>query len=105
MLVAAVAMLTGLARAEEKKEDNAKVVQLKDCPEAVQKTIKENAGDATIKEIEQADEKGKAHYDVVIVKDGQEKEFSVAPDGKFLGWEEDEQGGDKSKEQKGEHND
>ncbi|HNX36320.1 MAG TPA: hypothetical protein PKM57_16985 [Kiritimatiellia bacterium] len=74
----------------EDKDDDEQEVELKDCPAAVQKTIKEKAGDAAIQEIEKEDEDGKTVYDVEIKKDGKEREFSVAADGKFLGWEEDD---------------
>jgi hypothetical protein len=88
-VIASLAMLAGNAVAEE-KEENEQKVSLKDCPPAVQKTIKEKAGDAKIEAIEKKTEDDKVTYEAKIEKDGKEREFYVAADGKFLGWEDEE---------------
>lgn len=64
-------------------------VTLKDCPAPVQKTIKQNTGDAAIVEINREDVDGDIEYVVTIKQDGKERDMFVAPDGKFLGWEEE----------------
>lgn len=98
------------AAAEEKDGDdeNEVKVQLKDCPEAVQKTIKKEAGSGKIREIEKEQEGGKTVYEAEVVIDSKEYEITVAEDGKLLEKEEegaedddadddDEKGGDTKK--------
>ena len=84
------------AFAEEKEEK----VKLADCPEAVQKTIKDNANGGTIVEIEKETNKdGTVTYEAEVKKaDGTEIEIEVAADGKLIGIEveddEDDKDGD-----------
>ena len=70
-------------------EENEVKVQLKDCPEAVQKTIKKEAGSGKIREIEKEQEGGKTVYEAEVVIDGKEYEITVAEDGKLLEKEEE----------------
>jgi len=62
-----------------------KGVPLDDLPPAVQKTIKSHLQGGVIQEIELATEKERKVYEVEILKDGQEIEFLVSSDGKYLG--------------------
>jgi uncharacterized membrane protein YkoI len=70
------------AQAHEEKEEH---VNLKDLPEAVQKTMKEKAGDNEIIRIEKEARKGKTVYEAVIKKDGKEWGLAVDENGKYLG--------------------
>ena len=84
---------------DEKEEK----VSLKDCPAAVQKTIKGKAADAKIEEIEKQTTDSKVVYEVDIEKDGKDQTFRVAEDGQFLGWVDEEK--DESKEHDGKDKD
>jgi hypothetical protein len=64
------------------------VVELKDCPVAVQKTIKEKAGQAAITGISKLTAGANIRYAATTKRDGVERDFSVTADGKFLGWED-----------------
>jgi uncharacterized membrane protein YkoI len=70
------------AQAHEEKEEH---VDMKDLPEAVQKTLKEKAGDNEIIRIEKETEKGKTVYEGVIKKNGKEWGLAVDENGKYLG--------------------
>ena len=74
--------------AEEKK------VSLAELPASVRETVQQQAAGAEITEIEMEKEDGKVVYEIEILKDGEEKDFCVAPDGRFLGFEDDEEDGD-----------
>jgi ABC-type Na+ efflux pump permease subunit len=87
----------GVARAEEKQKEEK--VALKDVPAAVKKTIEEKAKDAKIEEIEKKTKDSKVTYEVKIEKDEKHREFYVAEDGKFLGWEDEK----KCKHEEGKH--
>lgn len=82
--------LSGLSPgfAEEKEQK----VRLSDCPEAVQKTIKENAAGGKIIEVEKETSKsGTVTYEAEIkTSDGKAIEIEVAEDGKLLKTEFDE---------------
>lgn len=67
-------------------------IKFEDCPKAVQQTILAQLKDGKIKEIEKADENGAITYEVEAVINGEVVEFIVASDGKFIGFEEDENG-------------
>lgn len=89
LLAAAFALaLPGHARAGENDEKNEQKVQLADCPQPVQDTIKQQAGDAKIVEIEKKGEEdeGKGVYYEAKVKGagGKMSEIEVAPDGKLI---------------------
>jgi len=59
-------------------------VELRTLPEAVQKTINEQAAGGKIREIERETEEGKTFYEVDITKDGKRMEFKVDDTGKLL---------------------
>jgi uncharacterized membrane protein YkoI len=86
LFVVSAAVVTA---AEQEGEQNEIKVQLKDCPEAVQKTIKKEAGDGKIVEVEKEREDGTVVYEAEVIIDGQEYEITVAEDGKLLGKEKE----------------
>ncbi len=59
-------------------------VELKDLPQAVQKTINDQAAGGKIREIERETEDGTTFYEVDITKDGKRMEFKVSDTGKLL---------------------
>jgi uncharacterized membrane protein YkoI len=66
-------------------------VTLDKVPAGVRATIEKHAGDAKVQKVEIiTSENGKQVYDVEIQKGGKTTEFSVAPDGKYLGIKADE---------------
>jgi len=84
ILLLAITVFAG----EEKNEGNEKEISLKDAPPAVQAAIEKQAAGKEIKEIEIKTKDGKEIY---VVDEGTEKDFMVSSDGKFLGFEEEEQ--------------
>lgn len=60
---------------------------LDQVPPAVAATIRARSEGATIKELTREDEGGVPVYVTVIIKNGREREFKVAADGKFMYWE------------------
>ena len=61
------------------------VVDQKSLPEAVQKTITEQAKGGKIVSIHREDDKdGKWNYEVAVVTEGKEWGFEVDPNGKFV---------------------
>ena len=93
-VMAFTAALPALADGKEEK------VKLGDCPEAVQKTINDNANGGKIVEIEKETKKdGTVVYEAEVKKaDGTEIEIVVAADGKLIEIEveddEDDKDGD-----------
>ena len=78
-------VLPALIYAKEEK------VKLADCPEAVQKTIKEKANGGKIVEVEKETKKdGTVVYEAEIKKDGKEIEVVVAADGTLIKVEEED---------------
>jgi uncharacterized membrane protein YkoI len=77
-------------RIKEKEEE----LSIDQVPDAVKATILAEAGDGTIKEIELENENGQTFYEADVIIDGQEFEIKVAPDGKLLGKEIDDEDGD-----------
>jgi uncharacterized membrane protein YkoI len=59
-------------------------VLLRELPKAAQKTIREQLQGATLGEIERNTEDGKVTFTVNITRAGEEREFTVAEDGKLL---------------------
>ena len=66
-------------------EENEETVQMSSLPEAVQKTIKDKAGNNEIEKIEKKTEEGKTVYQAHVKKSGgEEVEIKVAEDGKLI---------------------
>jgi uncharacterized membrane protein YkoI len=77
-------------------------VALDQSPAAVQKTIKAEAGDGTVKKVMKTMEDGKEHFGVVVMgKDDKKQWFEVAADGTLMPKEKDE--ADEEHEKHGEH--
>ena len=89
----AIALAAGSAVAGAKEEK----VKLEDCPQAVQKTIKDNADGSKILEIEKETNKdGTVTYEAEVKKaDGTVVEIEVATDGKLIDIEVEDDQGDK----------
>lgn len=81
-------------------EENEQKVKLSDCPEAVQKTIKENAAGGKIIEVEKETSKsGTVTYEAEIkTSDGKVIEIEVAEDGKLLKTEAEDDDEDEDEE-------
>ncbi|MHC4982976.1 MAG: hypothetical protein ACYTF6_07390 [Planctomycetota bacterium] len=87
VVVALTAMLTAwdVARAEAEEGDNdEKTLTIDQVPAAVKATILKEAGNNEIKEIEEETEDGQTVYEAEWIADGKEVEIEVAPDGKLL---------------------
>ena len=93
-VVTALAFALALPAFADGKEEK---VKLEDCPEAVQKTIKENANGGKIVEIEKETNKdGTVTYEAEVKKtDGTEIEIEVAADGKLIKIETEDDEDDK----------
>jgi uncharacterized membrane protein YkoI len=68
---------------EDQKKDEQKV-SIDQVPPAVKATILGQAGNGTVKEIEQENKDGKTIYGADIIIDGNKFEIKVSPDGKLL---------------------
>lgn len=101
-LAVAVCVVLAFAMAAIGKEVK---VKLEDCPAAVQKTIKDNAGDGKIIEIEKETGKdGKVTYEAEVKKtNGKVIDIEVAADGTLIDIEneddEDDEDGDDDKDE------
>jgi len=80
---------------DEEDQDDEVQVSLAEVPEAVKATILNEAAGAEIKEIEKETENGQVLYSAELVGDGQEVGIEVAPDGKLLGKEVEDEDDDK----------
>ena len=83
VLGCSVAGLSTGCKMGEKKEMDQKM-SLADCPQAVQDTIKKEAGNGTIEEVEKEVEDGKTVYSADITVDGKKYDLDVSPDGKVV---------------------
>jgi uncharacterized membrane protein YkoI len=85
-LIAALTVSGGLAFgvAVQANEENEQQVQLKDLPEAVQKTIKDKAGSQEINRVEKETRHGKVVYEAIVNKDGKEWAITVDENGKYV---------------------
>jgi len=79
---------------EEDDEDEAQV-SMAEVPEAVQATLLKEAPGAEIKEIEKETEDGQVIYSAEVLVGGQEVDFEIAPAGKLLGKEVEDEDDDK----------
>lgn len=85
-VLVALAACAGWA-GKRKKEEKVTIGQV---PAAVKATILREAKGAKIEEIEKETKKGKTVYEAEFVVDGKEIEIKVAPDGKLLSREVEE---------------
>ncbi len=82
--IAAITTTLALLCAPPARADIFDDVELGELPEAVQKTINEQAVGGKITEIERETEDGTTYYEVDITKDGKRMEFKVSETGKLL---------------------
>jgi hypothetical protein len=83
-MVLAVICSLALPLSSFAKEHEETPVQMSDLPEAVQKTIKDKAGDSEVVRIEKETRHGQTVYDAVINKSGKESGIEVDENGKYL---------------------
>ena len=89
--IAALALGMGSAvRANANEEEREQTIKLSDVPEAVQKTLKEQAVGADFIKVEKESERGKTVYEGVIQKRGKQIGIEVSADGKYLGTHDEE---------------
>jgi uncharacterized membrane protein YkoI len=93
-ILVAIAVTGGTPALAGGKEEK---VKLEDCPQAVQKTINDNANGGKILEIEKETNKdGTVTYEAEVKKaDGTVVEIEVAADGKLIGIEVEDEEDDK----------
>ena len=110
-LVAGTAVLAlalpALGEGKEGKEGKKKEeIKLTDCPAAVQKTIKDNAGSGEILEVEKCAKKDAVVYEAEVKKaDGSKVDIKVAADGKLIEVEAAEDGDHQDGDQNDNDND
>jgi hypothetical protein len=66
-------------------------VVLASCPAAVQKTIQAKAAGAKLQAVYRVTEGPDIKYTATIMADDEERDCDVATDGRFLGWDDDEE--------------
>lgn len=86
-----VALAVGLEAIAASAAAREETVPLNKVPVAVRATIEKHAEGAKIVKVEVVTEKDKKVYDVETQKGGKTTEFSVSPDGKYLGVKADEE--------------
>jgi uncharacterized membrane protein YkoI len=101
LLIALISAGLTLSVTVQAHEENEEHVDMRDVPEAVQKTMKEKVGDNEIVRVEKEMRKGKTVYEAVIKKDGKEWGLAVVENGKYLGKHSEE----KEHKEKGEKHD
>ncbi len=77
-----VAMVAGMASAAWSNHDAA--IKLKDCPEAVQQTLKREATGGSIEEVEKKSEGDQVHYAAEIEIGDEDYDLEVLPNGTLL---------------------
>ena len=89
-LFSCLTLLPGCAMpGEEDDADEAGEVKiaLADAPDAVQATLKKEAGAGRIHEIEKEAENGRVVYEAEVVTNGKTEDITIADDGTFIGRE------------------
>lgn len=84
-------LVPGIAATGEDKQEKEREVSLDQVPAKVKATILKAAGKAEIKEIEEVSAGGEKYFEAAWMKGGKEVEIRIAPNGKILGREEDEE--------------
>jgi uncharacterized membrane protein YkoI len=83
VLIAGSLILFVAVRAQEKK------VKMQDLPEAVQKTVKEQSKNATLKGLSSEVEKGKTEYEAEFTVNGHSRDVTIDPQGNVIEVEEE----------------
>lgn len=85
MMVGVVGATSLFVRADEEDEGKEVKIKFSEAPEAVQKTLTEQAKGQTIKTLDKETHKdGKIVYEADVKIDGVNYEIQVAPDGKLI---------------------
>lgn len=85
MIVGVVGATTFFVRADDEDEGKEVKIKFSEAPEAVQKTLTEQAAGQTIKTLDKETKKdGKIVYEADVKIDGTNYEILVAPDGKLI---------------------
>jgi hypothetical protein len=102
MIFGVVGATTAYLRAEEEDEGKEVKIKFTEAPEAVQKTLTEEAHGQTIKTLDKETSKsGKVVYEADVKIDGTNYEIVVAPNGKLIHKKIDEEENEKKgKEEK-----
>jgi len=83
VLLAGGLLLFGAVQAQERR------VKMQDLPEAVQKTVKEQGKDATLKGLSREVENGKTEYEAEFTVNGHSRDVTIDPQGNVLEVEEE----------------
>jgi uncharacterized membrane protein YkoI len=86
---AAIAVITGCAALKESGADKDEAVSLSAVPAAVKQTLAQYATEADVKTVALADQDGTKVYEFDLVQGAKKSELTIAPNGKFMGTEED----------------
>jgi hypothetical protein len=87
-LLSCLTLLPGCAMPGDDEDEAGEVkIALADAPEAVQATLKKEAGAGRLNEIEKETENGRVVYEAEVVTNGRTEDITVAEDGTFLGRE------------------
>lgn len=84
-------VVAGVLAADKDEDEDEQEITLDQCPEAVQKTLNEQAQGGVIDEIEKETEDGEVVYEAEITRDGKRFEVEVAEDGTLLEVEEEDE--------------
>ncbi len=86
-------LLLAVAQAQQKpkesKEKASKILDMKQLPGAVQKTVQEQTKGATIRGLSKEVENGKTQYELETTVDGRSRDLLIDPTGKVLEVEEE----------------
>ena len=85
----AAAFMAGLAISSFGADEKDDAVSLAKIPKAVKKTLAGYAADAEVKKAEKGDQDGKTVYEFDIEQGARKFELTIAPNGDFLGTEEE----------------
>ena len=83
ILLAGGLILFGAVKAQERR------VKMQDLPEAVQKTVKEQGKDATLRGLSREVENGKTEYEAEFTVNGHSRDVTIDPQGNVLEVEEE----------------
>lgn len=90
---------SGAGEGKKKEKEQERQVTLEQVPAPVKATILKHAGKSKIKEIEEVTLGKKKFYEAAWIKDGKEVEITVAPNGKLLGKEAEEEEEEEAEEE------
>ena len=97
--VGLLSMVVGCSMMNHEKEEEGNEVKMKfaEVPAAVQKTLTDAAGGATIQTVDQETDKGAVIYEADAKIDGKNYEIKVAADGKLISKKIDNEEDEKAK--------